>query len=472
MDADPDRSRFVHPSDLWTWRGRVGRFKYAGLGIFFFAVKHTIDRFVAASFGYRWTILDYWVYTDNGVEKISHTRAEFYATLILVALPFIWIGVILTLRRLRDTGLPLWCVMLFFVPFINLLFFLVLSIYPSASKEKSELSESGFRQAFSRIIPTSEFGSAAMGVLITTALAVVFTLISVNVLSQYGWGLFVGIPFFLGLNSVLIYGYHERRPYLKCLGVALLSVLFVGAALFVIAFEGLVCIVMAAPLAIVLAALGGSIGFEFQRHYSFQAESFQMLSLLVIAIPALILIENLTALQTPTFSVRTAVVIDAPPEKVWTNLIAFAELPPPKELLFRTGVAYPIRAKIDGTGVRAVRHCVFSTGEFVEPIRVWDEPRLLKFDVRSQPRTMDELSVYKALRPQHLENFLVSRQGQFALTQLSDGRTLLEGTTWYENRFWPAQYWRLWSDFIIHRIHSRVLLHIKNLSEDKSVLAP
>ncbi len=47
------------------------------------------------------------------------------------------------------------------------------------------------------------------------------------------------------------------------------------------------------------------------------------------------------------------------------------------------------------------------------------------------------------------------------------GRTRLEGTTWYTNRMWPADYWRLWSDLIIHRIHSRVLRHIQALSEEK-----
>lgn len=29
----------------------------------------------------------------------------------------------------------------------------------------------------------------------------------------------------------------------------------------------------------------------------------------------------------------------------------------------------------------------------------------------------------------------------------------------------PATYWRLWSDAIVHRIHLRVLRHIKQLAE-------
>ena len=49
---------------------------------------------------------------------------------------------------------------------------------------------------------------------------------------------------------------------------------------------------------------------------------------------------------------------------------------------------------------------------------------------------------------------------------LPDGTVLLEGTTWYQNRFWPAPYWHLWSDAIIDSIHNRVLLHIKTLAEN------
>jgi hypothetical protein len=32
---------------------------------------------------------------------------------------------------------------------------------------------------------------------------------------------------------------------------------------------------------------------------------------------------------------------------------------------------------------------------------------------------------------------------------------------------WPSAYWQLWSDAIIHRIHLRVLRHIKSLAEVK-----
>ena len=77
---------------------------------------------------------------------------------------------------------------------------------------------------------------------------------------------------------------------------------------------------------------------------------------------------------------------------------------------------------------------------------------------------MREWTPYSGVEPSHLRGFLVSRAGQFLLTPLPGGHTWLEGTTWYRHTMWPATYWRAWSDYVIHRIHLRVLRHIARLS--------
>jgi hypothetical protein len=114
-----------------------------------------------------------------------------------------------------------------------------------------------------------------------------------------------------------------------------------------------------------------------------------------------------------------------------------------------------------GTGVGAERHCVFSTGAFVEPIEVWDDPHRLKFSVETNPAPMEEWTPYSHTVTAHLHGFLVSNGGQFLLTALPNRGTQLEETTWYRHTLWPAAYWRLWSDTLIHQIHMRVLRHIR-----------
>lgn len=165
-------------------------------------------------------------------------------------------------------------------------------------------------------------------------------------------------------------------------------------------------------------------------------------------------------------SVVTAIEINAPIETVWKNVVEFPQLDKPTEFLFKAGIAYPINATIEGTGEKAIRYCNFNTGSFVEPITVWDEPNLLRFDVKEQPEPMKELSFWDINAP-HLHDYFVSKQGQFKLTKLSDNKTLLEGTTWYYHNIKPAFYWKWWSNSIIHKIHFRVLKHIKKTSENQ-----
>jgi hypothetical protein len=132
--------------------------------------------------------------------------------------------------------------------------------------------------------------------------------------------------------------------------------------------------------------------------------------------------------------------------------------------MFLTGIAYPIRAEIEGKGVGAVRNCIFSTGPFVEPITRWDEPNRLSFDVTSQPCPMKEWSPYN-IHPPHLDHHLISKKGEFRLIRLEGNRTRLEGSTWYSNNMWPNGYWGIWSDAVIHGIHLRVLDHIRTEAE-------
>lgn len=150
---------------------------------------------------------------------------------------------------------------------------------------------------------------------------------------------------------------------------------------------------------------------------------------------------------------------------MWRQVVAFSELPPAKEFVFRAGIAYPVRATLAGSGVGAVRRCEFSTGPFVEPITVWDENRHLAFDVVAQPHPMHELSPYRAIQPPHFDGFFHSERGEFRLSALPGGGTRLEGTTWYTQQLWPAAYWQVWSDYLLHAIHGRVLEHIRQEAE-------
>lgn len=239
--------------------------------------------------------------------------------------------------------------------------------------------------------------------------------------------------------------------------IGAVAVLVSGFMLLAFHLEGAVCIAMSLLLVVPIGAVGGWLAWAGQnsRHQSFAL-------LVLIPVSGYALDGNA---RPPLFEVRSSVEIHASPEQVWKRVVSFPELAEPDEWYFRAGIAYPQRARIEGSGPGAVRYCEFSTGPFVEPIETWDEPRLLRFRVTENPAPMREWSPYGKLEPKHLHGYMISKQGQFRLTELPAGRTLLEGTTWYQHGLWPSQYWRVWSDAVIHRIHLRVLNHIKALAE-------
>ncbi len=268
--------------------------------------------------------------------------------------------------------------------------------------------------------------------------------------AQYGYSTFLGVPLAMGMACGAAGRRFGAARLAVCMGLTLSS-LALAASIFVMeGFEGLLCLAMAAPLAVPLALAGTWLAYKASPG--------------IFIAPLLLFTGDFPRPSIPAAAVTSAVEIEAPAETVWRNVIEFPDLAPPREWFFRAGLAYPLRARIQGRGAGAVRRCEFSTGTFVEPVIVWDEPRQLRFAVTHNPEPMRELSPYE-IHPAHLRGYFASTQGQFLLTPLANGHTMLTGTTWYRQDLWPGIYWRLWTDAIVHRIHLRVLNHIKRISE-------
>lgn len=279
-------------------------------------------------------------------------------------------------------------------------------------------------------------------------------------MSSYGIGLFGLVPFFCAFAASMIYGsLGEQKTYRQLYAVSWLTIAALAVAFVLFALEGIICILMAAPFVLFFTWLGIQSAYYVLKF--FRKRGTVLLSVFGLLLPLAVYTEAENTGEPELISVTTSIEINAPAEKVWDNVIKFPDIPPPRELLFREGIAYPTHAEINGTGKGAIRRCCFTTGDFIEPVTVWDEPRLLRFGVLSQPAPMKELSPYKNLQAEHLHGYFVSTQGQFLLKSLAPGKTLLEGTTWYYDKIEPAFYWKLWSDYIVHKIHQRVLSQIK-----------
>src|SRR5258708_1613327 len=218
-------------SDLWRPNGTVNRGEYVIVGMIGFAIKHNLDR-VIATYGFHrpWGLFSYWEPIKNAgrITSLHPDEARFLATLVATALPFVWVGVMMTLKRLRSMGAPAAFVILFFVPFVNLLFFLFLSLCPSQANTQPEVAEAN-QPWLVRIAPDGPLGSAVAAILVTAILGLAITVLSTLLLVTYGWGLFVALPFTMGLAAAAIHGIKHPRSLPACLSVAGLSVGLLGA---------------------------------------------------------------------------------------------------------------------------------------------------------------------------------------------------------------------------------------------------
>jgi uncharacterized membrane protein YhaH (DUF805 family) len=448
-------ARSVH---LWFgFRDPVDRGTYFRHGAGLMACKYAVDALLIWRFAGRvWTPLNY-------LSPLLSTRTELLRgaplwlipLLVAIALPFLWIGVSMSMRRAADAGASPWIALLFFVPALNFVLMAVLSLLPSKSIVERPVETPPPPAAVD-----DRLKSAMLGVAASLGISLITVGVGVYLRRSYSTGLFLGVPFTIGYISSYIYNYRTERPAGQSIMIALASVTIAAGALVLFALEGSVCTLMALPIALAIAFPGAVLGRIVARR-GLRASSSAGVALVV---PLFVGVEPRAA--PPTHEVITVVEIAAPPEVVWRHVVMFPELPPPSELLFRAGVAAPLRARIEGSGVGAIRYCDFTTGSFVEPITAWDEDRLLAFDITAQAPPMTELSPYDGVHPPHLDGYFRATHGEFRLTPLPGGRTRLEGRTDYVVDMFPQAYWTVPARAIVTAIHTRVLHHIQTLAEE------
>jgi uncharacterized membrane protein YhaH (DUF805 family) len=453
---------------LFGLRARVDRRTYVTWGLGLAALKFALDTLVVYGFtGRTWSPLGYIVPSIViRHEGMASAPQAMEVLLPLLALPFLWVGLSMSVRRAADAGVPPWRGMLFLVPILNYFIILYLCSKPSFAGATWERVGSGpYREGIQPPAPPAEIPpgarAALLGVLASVVIGLAMIGVSVFGLGVYGAVLFFVTPFTMGAVSASIYNRHHPRPLPATLGVAALGVLLAGSAVLLFAIEGILCLAMAAPIAIVIAIFGAVIGRAVVLSTSAPSRTSPLVLLLL---PGLAFGEHGVAAPVPR-DVTTTIEIDAPAEKVWSNVIGFSELDEPPAWFFELGIAYPQRATISGEGVGAVRRCEFSTGAFVEPVTEWSPPDRLAFAVASEPPSMTEWSPYGAIHAPHLEGYMTSKGCEFTLTRLPGDRTRLTGTTHYTLAIYPELYWVPYAEALLHAIHWRVLTHIKHLTE-------
>ncbi|RTQ51485.1 SRPBCC family protein [Hymenobacter gummosus] len=311
-------------------------------------------------------------------------------------------------------------------------------------------------------------GCATLAVLPTAVLCTGLTFLSTNVYRAYGASVFLASPFICGLVANAIYTRLNGARHKSLIAmhvVIVLAVLCTLALLIGTALEGLICVAMAAPLALVMALLGAWLGEKLADLLG-PARSGYMFTLLVLLYPLGQDWEAERAAPPAPHLVSTRLLIQAPPARVWQVISQPVQYPAEVGWLFRAGVAYPTRTAIErGADGRPRLRCNYSQGAATLPVTRWQPGRELTFVVPVMPAPMRELSPYPRIHAPHLHGFFRVDSGTFRLHARPDGTTLLEARTVYRHSIGPRGYWQLWSDYLLDDVHLRVLTAIKTRAE-------
>lgn len=230
-----------------------------------------------------------------------------------------------------------------------------------------------------------------------------------------------------------------------------LTAVGLGGAAFAFS-EGIICLLMAAPLHFVGVLLSLWVGHKLFRDQSGKVR--------VSALPLALFLALMEARFAPppgpaVFSDELH--IAAPPSAVWPHVVSFAPIPsPPDFWVFRLGLPYPVETPPGGDAVGRERLCIFSRGVvFRERVAVFEPGRRLVFDIVAQPRDPELLG--------HLE----THQGEFELRDEGDGTTTLIGRSTYTLHTRPVWYFAWWTHYLGRAVHLRVMENVRRLAESR-----
>lgn len=437
-------------------REPVPRAAYLLTGVGLMALKYGVEAAVIAATT-RQTLTP-WAFVsplyDTRLRLLESAPAWVGPAFYMWTLPFLWVALSMSVRRAAQAGAGPWLGLLVLVPLLNYVAMSVLALLPGREVSVGET-----------VSPPARYPAAldVLAVLFGPTYTLLMVGTTIYVLNEYGAVLFFLTPVLIGAIAAYLSAIGRPGDAWHAVGIALASLTAAGLTLLLLALEGAICLVMAAPLALAGGMVGAGAGLLVARFGGNPWPRYDTFAG-VLLLPVLAVAES--RVDGPRLrSVTTAIIVDAPPAVVWGHVIGFPELTERPEWYFRAGLACPTAATIDGRGVGAIRRCRFTTGDFIEPITTWDEPSQLAFDVVSQPHPMAEVNPFGSPHPPHLDSALVSERGEFRLEPLAGGRTRLIGTTWYRLRMSPQEYWAVWTDGIIRRIHGRVLRHVERLAE-------
>lgn len=234
--------------------------------------------------------------------------------------------------------------------------------------------------------------------------------------------------------------------------------------MFLYGWEGGLCILMALPVVLPLAMLGGVIGGL--RIFRGRREGLAAALLPFVVMP----IEQLVPAPDEVHRLESEIAIHAPAAAVWEEVVEVPEIVPAEQrpaLFTRLGFPRPVSATIDRRGVGGIRRARFERGVlFLETVTHYEPARRLRFTIAAQtdsipPETLDR---HVTIGGPYFDVLV----GEYTLEPTADGVILhLASELRVSTRF--NFYAKPWVDAIMLSIQENILAVVRERAERRAV---
>lgn len=267
----------------------------------------------------------------------------------------------------------------------------------------------------------------ALGTLVGVLLQLGGYLLTRGDRSEFGWVMFVVVPFVSGFAVAAV----VRRPRRVAACVVAGGIITFSVLLFT-GWEGIICCAMSLPLVGAGVAIGAYIGYRVRGRFIDQmAAPGRAAALIVFLSPFFIAAAD--RVERPFRAVQqrevftTETTVSASPERTWDLVAQMQKLDGPRPFLLRAGLPIPTRCELSATAVGARRVCYFDSGIIAQEVTEWQRPSFMGLRVTEN-----------TLPGRHWLSFIDASYELFP-----EGRqTRIVRHTTIGTRLYPRWYWR------------------------------
>ncbi|WP_199417135.1 SRPBCC family protein [Chitinophaga silvatica] len=277
----------------------------------------------------------------------------------------------------------------------------------------------------------------------------------------------VGVPVGIGVLTVYLSPLHlVEKPYYKILMPWIPILLFCLITLLFF-IEGWGCWIMILPVFLLFASIGGYIGGKLKLRKKKREEDI-FVSLIVLLPLIISPLEQWIGSIPGTYKAYTYIDINAPADKIWSNVTRVGEIPESKNKASITKFLQfprPIKAELNYEGVGASRSAIFSGGlVFHETVLEYEHQHKMTFSIKAYPyeipsTTLDNHIVIGG-------QFFDVLNGTYELEKLSEATYRLHLYSYFKLNTTFNFYASYWARWIMKDIQNNILQIEKERAEN------